>query len=189
MKKLIINTIFPLFILMVLVSGCEDKFTEQYLSAEPVYMSYKDFREAVKSESLHTLVNPGKIYYKDNYLYINELMKGIHVYNNTNPASPQYAGFITIPGNVDMVIRGNIMYADSYIDLVAIDITNPASSKEVARLKGVFPYSVPSYDPTYRVGVIDDPEKRLSCPEQPFFRIAGFQLPGETGCSESKSAG
>ncbi len=156
MKKLIINTIFPLFILMVLVSGCEDKFTEQYLSAEPVYMSYKDFREAVKSESLHTLVNPGKIYYKDNYLYINELMKGIHVYNNTNPASPQYAGFITIPGNVDMVIRGNIMYADSYIDLVAIDITNPASSKEVARLKGVFPYSVPSYDPTYRVGVIDD---------------------------------
>ena len=156
MKKIYTNTIFPLFILMLLVSGCEDKFTEQYLSAEPVYMSYKDFREAVKSESLHALVNPGKIYYKDNYLYINELMKGIHVYNNTNPASPVYAGFITIPGNVDMVIRGNIMYADSYIDLVAIDISSPASSKEVARLKGVFPYSVPSYDPTYRVGQIDD---------------------------------
>ena len=156
MKKLIINTVLPLFFLMVFVSGCEDKFTEQYLSAEPVYMSYKDFREAVKSESLHALINPGKIYYKDNYLYINELMKGIHVYNNSNPASPQYAGFINIPGNVDMVIRGNIMYADSYIDLVAIDISNPGSSKEVARLKGVFPYSVPTYDPTYRVGQIDD---------------------------------
>jgi hypothetical protein len=138
------------------MSGCEDKYTEQYLSLEPVYMSYKDFREAVKVESTHSLQKPGKIYYKDNYLFINEIMKGIHVYNNANPASPQYVGFISIPGNVDMVIKGNIMYADSYIDLVGIDITNPAAAKEVARLKSIFPYSVPPYESYYRLGPIDD---------------------------------
>jgi len=150
------NTIFKFLALIFILSGCEDKYTEQYLSLEPVYMSYKDFREAVKVESTHSLEKPGKIYYKDNYLFINEIMKGIHVYNNTNPASPQYVGFIAIPGNVDMVIKGNIMYADSYIDLVGIDITNPATAKEVARLKSVFPYSVPPYESYYRLGTIDD---------------------------------
>jgi hypothetical protein len=154
MKKL--NAIFMFLALIFIVSGCEDKYTEQYLSLEPVYMSYKDFREAVKVESSHSLQKPGKIYYKDNYLFINEIMKGIHVYNNTNPASPQYIGFIVIPGNVDMVIKGNIMYADSYIDLVGIDISNPATAKEVTRLKSVFPYSVPPYESNYRLATIDD---------------------------------
>jgi hypothetical protein len=156
MRKIRLNTLLLLITLMGIISGCEDKFTEQYLSSEPIYLSYKDFREAVKSESIHVLEKPGKIYYNDNYLYINEIMKGIHVYNNSNPASPKYVGFINIPGNVDMVIKGSIMYADSYIDLVAIDLSNPASAKEVARLKGVFPYSVPPYESTYRLGQIDD---------------------------------
>lgn len=156
MKTNRLNTIFQLLAMIFILSGCEDKYTEQYLSLEPVYMSYKDFREAVKTESTHLLEKPGKIYYKDNYLYINEIMKGIHVYNNTNPASPQYVGFITIPGNVDMVIKGSIMYADSYIDLIGIDISNPANVKEVARLKSVFPYSVPPHESSYRVGQIDD---------------------------------
>jgi hypothetical protein len=150
------DTIFKLLALLFILSGCEDKYTEQYYSVEPVYMSYKDFREAVTTQSTHLLEKPGKIYYKDNYLFINEVMKGIHVYNNANPASPQYVGFINIPGNVDMVIRGNIMYVDSYIDLVGIDISNPANAKEVARLKSVFPYSVPPYDSNYRLGSIDD---------------------------------
>ena len=156
MKNIQFNTIFKLLAMIFILSGCEDKYTEQYLSLEPVYMSYKDFREAVKVESTHSLQKPGKIYYKDNYLFINEIMKGIHVYNNTNPASPQYVGFIVVPGNVDMVIKGNIMYADSYIDLVGIDISNPATAKEVTRLKGVFPYSVPPYESSYRLGTIDD---------------------------------
>jgi len=156
MKNIRLNAIFQLMAMLFILSGCEDKYTEQYLSLEPVYMSYKDFREAVKVESTHLLEKPGKIYYKDNYLFINEIMKGIHVYNNTNPASPRYVGFIAIPGNVDMVIKGNIMYADSYIDLVGIDISNPATAKEVARLKSVFPYSVPPYESSYRLGTIDD---------------------------------
>lgn len=156
MKNILQKPIFQILAMILILSGCEDKYTEQYYSLEPVYMSYKDFREAVKSESSHALEKPGKIYYKDNYLYINEIMKGIHVYNNTNPAAPQYVGFINIPGNVDMVIRGTTMYADSYLDLVGIDISNPANVKEVARLKSVFPYSVPPFEPEYRLGKIDD---------------------------------
>jgi hypothetical protein len=156
MKKMQINIIFLLLILVFILTGCKDKYTEEYLSLEPVYLSYKEYREAVKPEITHSLVKPGKIYFKDNYLYINEIMKGVHIYNNINPSAPKYVGFISIPGNVDIVIAGNTMVADSYIDLVSIDISNPAAAKEVARLKNVFPYAVPAYDIKYRVGQIDD---------------------------------
>ncbi|HHN47860.1 MAG TPA: hypothetical protein ENN08_02830, partial [Bacteroidales bacterium] len=51
--------------------------------------------------------------------------QGIHVVDNSNPASPQIISFIAIPGNYDLAIRGNILFADSYIDLVALDISDP----------------------------------------------------------------
>lgn len=156
METIRINLIYKFLVLFLIFSACKDKYTEQYLSLEPVYLNYKDFRESVKFESSHSLSKPGKIYYKDNYLYINEIMKGVHIYNNSNPSAPLYVGFINIPGNVDMVILGNTMFADSYIDLVGIDISNPAIPKEVSRLKSVFPYSVPDYDTKYRIGQIDD---------------------------------
>ena len=67
----------------------------------------------------------GKIYVKDNYIYINELYDGIHVINDTNPSSPQRIAFIPIPGDVDIAIKDTTLYADSYVDLVTIDISNP----------------------------------------------------------------
>jgi len=157
MKNLIKNIVVPFVVLTILFSACKDKYTEQYQSLEPVYMGYQEFRESVKVMNQQDLVKPGKIYTIGKYIFINEIMKGVHVYNNTNPASPIYVGFINIPGNVDLVVKNNIMYADSYIDLVAIDITDPSSAKEVGRIKSVFPYSVPQYDQAgYRVGQVDD---------------------------------
>jgi hypothetical protein len=157
MNKPTSNTIILFLLVLAGLAGCKDKYMEEYLSLEPVYVSYSDFRESVKVVSQQDLVKPGKIYTYNNYLFINELRKGIHVYDNTNPASPQYLAFINIPGNVDVVVKNNLMYADSYIDLVAIDITNPANAKEVGRIKNVFPYSVPPYDQTeYRIGQVDN---------------------------------
>jgi hypothetical protein len=157
MRNTIKYQFIPFLLLIALFSACKDKYTEQYLSLEPVYLGYQDFRASVKVISQQDLVKPGKIYTIGNYIFINEIMKGVHVYNNTNPASPAYVGFINIPGNVDMAVKNNILYADSYIDLVAIDITDPANSKEVGRIKSIFPYSVPAYEQTgYRVGQVDD---------------------------------
>lgn len=148
--------ILPLLILIVLFSDCRDKYSEEYLSLEPVYLSYKSLREAIKTEASRDLVKPGKIYFYSNYFFINEYMKGVHVFDNSNPASPKAIGFINIPGNVDIVVKDKIMYADSYIDLVAVDVTNPATVKEVGRVKSVFQYAVPTYDSNIRVGTIDD---------------------------------
>jgi len=86
------------------------------------------------------LDNPGKIYLYGDYLLINEPQKGIHIIDNTNPSSPQPVHFINIPGNVDLAINTNILYADSYVDLLAFDIGNLANIQMVQRVEDVFPH-------------------------------------------------
>jgi len=128
----------------LLWTGCQDKVTESYTAGVPVYMSYQDLRESVKTTDPVTLEKPGKIYFKDNFIYINEYFKGVHIIDNSNPSSPHEIKFIEIPGNVDIAIKDNLLYADSYVDLVAIDISDLASIKEKSRIKNVFPYTTPA---------------------------------------------
>ncbi|MCX3267095.1 LVIVD repeat-containing protein [Pedobacter agri] len=80
----------------------------------------------------------GKIYIYNDYLFINEPGEGIHIYNNINPNAPVNTAFIQIPGNVDLAIQNNILYADSFIDLLAFDISNMNSIKQVKRVNDVF---------------------------------------------------
>jgi hypothetical protein len=133
-----------------------DQYTEVFTANSPVYMSYDDLRAAVKTTAATDLVNPGKIYFKDGYIFVNEEMRGIHIIDNRNPRSPQKLRFIEIPGNVDIAIKNNILYADSYIDLVAIDISDIANPMEVNRIKDVFPYMTPppAYE-DYRLASVD----------------------------------
>lgn len=137
------------------LSGCEDKLYESYLANSPVYMSYDELRSAVKQEAARAVVNPGKIYFKDNYIFINEQMAGVHVFDVSNPASPEELAFLNIPGNVDIAIKEDVLYADSYVDLVAIDVSDLNNMHEVGRVKDVFPYIIPEYDLNYRVDAVD----------------------------------
>jgi hypothetical protein len=118
-------------------------------------MSYEDMRNSPKSTAAFAIETPGKIYIKDNYLFVNEKYKGIHVYDNSNPAQPVNLTFINIPGNVDMAIRGNFLYADNYVDLVVLDITNITAPVEVARITGIFPYTIPETELAYPISNID----------------------------------
>jgi len=139
----------------VALTGCEDKVYETYMANTPVYMTYEDLRSAVEIESSRPLEKPGKIYFKDNYIFINEQMEGVHIFNVQNPSNPTEVGFIKIPGNVDIAIKEDILYADSYVDLVAIDVSDLAHVEEVGRIEDVFPYVVPEYDPEYRLTKVE----------------------------------
>ncbi len=142
---------------MTALNSCMDEYTEVFTANSPVYMSYEDLRSAVKVSSSRELENTGKIYFKDNFIFINEELKGIHIINNENPASPQNIGFIEIPGNVDIAIKNNILYADSYVDLVAIDISTISNPIEVSRVEDVFPYTTPvPENEDYRIAEIDE---------------------------------
>lgn len=102
-------------------------------------MSYSDLRQSVKSSSATDLKDVGKIYYKAPYIFVSEVNKGIHVIDNTNPSSPQNVAFIQVPGNLDIAVKDNVLYADNFIDLVAIDISDPKNVKEIWRDQEVFP--------------------------------------------------
>ncbi len=133
----LISFIFCLFFL----SSCKDEVvrTRTYHKLTPFYLSVADLRkQAISLDNPHELSAPGKIYIYGNYLFINELAKGIHVIDNSNPASPRFLNFINIPGNIDLAVNSNILYADSYVDLLAFDISNPTNVSLVKRVENVF---------------------------------------------------
>lgn len=160
MKRIFLATAGFLVILISsgLLSSCEDRTYEErtYMANVPVVMGFNEFRSAVVKKAPQSLVNPGKIYFKDNFIFINEQEQGIHIIDNSNPSAPVIINFINIPGNIDMAIKGNILYADSYIDLVAIDISDPANPFEIDRLEDAFPNVLPPMeDYTYPVYGLD----------------------------------
>jgi hypothetical protein len=124
----------------ILLEGCSDSCETkvQYTYFEPVYTSLEDLRSAPALAGPEELNSVGKIYRKDNILFINEAGKGIHIVDNSNPSSPMIKSFLAIPGNFDLAVNGNLLYADSYIDLVVFDITNVEGIKEVSRVENVF---------------------------------------------------
>ncbi len=137
------------------LASCMDRYLEVFTANSPVYMSYETLRTAVKKSGSRNLVNPGKIYFKDNFLYVVEELKGVHLIDLATPSDPRKAGFIEIPGCMDIAIKNNILFADSYIDLVAVDISDPANIRETDRVKKVFPYTVPPTGNDGRIAEID----------------------------------
>ena len=107
-------------------------------------MSNSAFRASVKvSQAPEAITNHGKICFYEGYLYISETEKGIHIIDNRNPSSPKNIGFIEVIGNADLSIRNNLLYADSYVDLVWFDVSNPALPVLKGRLEDIFPKALP----------------------------------------------
>ncbi len=152
--------ILPLLILLsgIIFSSCGDKRFQTYTANVPVYMSYDDLRKAVVSDAPQDIVQPGKIYFKDNYIYINEFMEGIHVIDISDPSSPAPVSYITVPGAIDMAIKDNTLYVDSYTDLVLIDISDPENPVESDRIEDILEYTLPPYDTDYPLAEIDEDE-------------------------------
>lgn len=110
----------------------------------PVLMQRTDLEKSVFYRNAQTINEVGKLYYKDNFIFLNEKFKGIHVIDNSNPSSPENVGFINIPGCIDIAIKRNTLYADNAVDLVAIDLSGNLSALNVTeRVKNVFPEPTP----------------------------------------------
>ena len=132
-----------ILLFMALFSGCFWR-NEQIIEPpkkdgyRPVYLSREDL-EKVSVLSPQAMKTPGKIYIKDKFLFVNEQAKGVHIFNNTDPKKPLKLAFVNIPGNMDIAIRGTIMYADNGRDLIVIDVANPSQAKIINRIKDIFP--------------------------------------------------
>ena len=157
MKKLTYGAAFCGVIslsLFLLHSCVKDNYKHTYTVYVPVFEKLGDARAAVQSQAPQTLQNTGKIYIKDNWIFINERDKGIHIIDNSNPSHPLNAGFLNIPGNRDMAVKGNILYADLHCDLAVLDITDPLHAVVKKFLTNVDPSRLYNYTATTNVDSI-----------------------------------
>lgn len=131
----------------------------------PVYKNPEDISkvEVMAAQSLKT---PGKIYTFDRYLFINEVGKGIHIIDNSDPKKPENLSFVSILGNYDIAVKDNWLYADNFSNLLVIDIADPRSPKLTKSIPNAIP--IHSYPPLfgvyfecadYKKGVVVDWEK------------------------------
>ena len=128
---------FTLLFTACVKDSCKETHTYTYFV--PVYKPKEEVKANIKSNASKEIESPGKIYTLGNYIFLNEVDKGIHVIDNTNPSNPVNISFIDIPGNMDMAVKGNMLYADLYGDLVTIDITDPKNVKLTKTIEGIFP--------------------------------------------------
>ncbi len=129
-------------VLIFMLSGCVKdtiKTTYTYTYFEPVYKAYSEVVANIKSNASTPVAIPGKICLIGKYILLNEVNKGIHVLDNSTPSAPKNIAFIDLPGNVDIAVKGNILYADFYSDLVAIDISDPKNATVKKIVKNIFP--------------------------------------------------
>lgn len=130
-----------LFLLPVILHwSCTDECTQTrtYAVWTPYTIGYESILKGVSSSAPQDLKEPGKIYAYKQYLLIGEVKKGIHVIDNSDPRSPLPVSFVKIPGVLDFAVKDNVLYADSYMDLVSLDLSNPLQVKEVGRKARMF---------------------------------------------------
>ncbi len=129
-------------LVVVITTSCTDtcETTSAYTYYEPVYTPLSEIRSAVGFQESREITQSGKIYLIQEHLLINEPGAGIHIINNENPENPENLGFINIPGNMEMAAVDGFLYADSYTDLVIIDISDLTNPHEINRVEDLFPY-------------------------------------------------
>ncbi|MDX1476654.1 MAG: hypothetical protein R3301_03075 [Saprospiraceae bacterium] len=148
-----LKTTFPILlglaICAISISGClQDNCdrTHTFIQFDPVYKPLEEIRTDIQVSDPRELEDPGNINYYNGYLLVNERREGVHVIDNRDPANPVNIAFIEIPGNLDLAVKDNILYADMYLDLVAIDISDPTNASLISRREDVFSTFYPFQD-------------------------------------------
>ncbi len=141
----LLRTLLPLVGLLGLLACDNDPDDElvEVLVARPLTISLDEFRAPIQLIEPQPISESGKIYVYQDYIFVSEPGKGIHMVDNSDPASPSKMGFIRIPGTVDLSIKGDYLFADSLRDLVVLDISDPSNVRPVARLEEVLEDNVP----------------------------------------------
>ena len=121
--------------------------------ATPQLMSKTAFRSSVEVIAPKTIEEPGKIYVYQDYIFVGDVHSGIHIIDNFDPKSPKAIKFIQIPGNEDISVKDNFLYADSATDLVIFDISDINNVSIIEQLEDVF--NVYNYDIPVEAEAVD----------------------------------
>jgi hypothetical protein len=205
MKLKLISILLSFFTLFSCTDTCRQVRT--YRTLKPFQVAVESLKNSITSQAPRALKTPGKIYTYDKYLLVSEVKKGIHIIDNSNPASPKNIAFITVPGVLDMAIKDDVLYVDNYTDLVSLSIADPLNVKEIGRNtmrfnNGLFEGVNWYYDPYSRLitdyeAVIVSEDIKISCENgqgiQPYFYGGGdsraFDSKSSQGSTSSSGVG
>ena len=144
---------------MVLTS-CQDKKIRTYQANVPTMQSLQEWRQTEFSlEEPRALERPGKIYVYGTFLFVNEYLEGVHFFDNANPSAPVNLGFLPVLANVDIAVKDNKMYLDSYFDLLTFDISDIMNPVLDDRELDIFEFHdygyLTSFDPNFPMAQAD----------------------------------
>lgn len=145
MKKM--KIVYLLLIVLALQSCCiycdDDDIglpPDSTSAYDPVFLNRTAFENSVALQNPVAIGITGKIYVKGDLLFINELNKGFHVFDNSDPSNPIAIKFLEAPGSTDMAIRSDIIYINQATDLIAINYNASKNSVEMSkRIANTFP--------------------------------------------------
>ena len=108
------------FTLALFTASCDQDDDNAGLAkfAVPTVKSLAEIRSSVSVTSAQPTQSNGKIYVAENYLFYIAKESGVHVFDNTNPSSPQNIAFINLAGVHDIAVKGNYLFADNFVDLL-----------------------------------------------------------------------
>lgn len=127
---------YPVFMLLlaVMLLRCEQLELEAYsgMGKKPVYLPAAELR-SIKNLPPRPIGLSGTIFLRDTLFFMLEQKKGIHVFSIRDPLNTVNLTFFSIPAVTDFTVAGNRLYADSWKDLVTIDISDLNNIREVDR--------------------------------------------------------
>lgn len=152
-----------LLLSMIMAVGCADRTVRMFTANLPVYQDKATWRaQPISMGAPQGLQHPGRIYVYGHLLIVNEFMRGVHIFDNSNPASPVNLGFLPVIANADIAVRENVLYLDSYTDLLAFDLSDPTRPTLISRLEDVLEFQdyadfsyLPGYNTDYPFADID----------------------------------
>lgn len=131
---------YSFFLLLFFVS-CVGSIDEPIISIQeglrPVYTDPTTARE-INNLPPRSIQQLGKIYYKDQHIFVIEVGEGIHIIDNSDPMNPNFINFIQVIGSKDIAIKGNYLYTDNLTDLVVLDISDLRNTKLVKRVPELY---------------------------------------------------
>jgi len=128
MKHLKLLTIL---ILPLLLTGCwgynnsdDDLVFVEPVNYTPVTMTRQAMEASVELMAPTSVVKSGKIYIKDNLLFVNDVNRGFHIYKYNDPSNPVEIAFLQAAGATDLAMRGTTLYINQATDLLTLVYDN-----------------------------------------------------------------
>ena len=117
------NILVTIFVSLVASSCCDTDDVPSINAMKPAYIGYNEILQFVQLPP-QPIENAGKIMVYNNFLFLGEVNKGIHIIDISDTLNPVKLSFLKIPGNKDASAQNNRLYADNGPHFVILNIQN-----------------------------------------------------------------